>query len=605
MLSDLPFTLPALARAYADGIAPADVIAEVYRRIEAVNDPAIFISFRDRAAVVAEAEALGTQDPSKPLWGVPFVVKDNIDVAGMETTAACPAYAYRAAQDAFVVARLREAGALLIGKTNLDQFATGLVGARSPYGVPRNAIDPAMVPGGSSSGSAVAVAHGFVGFSLGTDTAGSGRVPAALNNIVGLKPTLGAMSCRGVVPACRTIDTVSIFALTVADAYAAYAVAAAFDPEDAFSKDVAVPPMAAPAAGLRIGVPSQDSLQFGDEDQREMFAAAGRGLAQSGAEIVPIDFAPFYAVAEMLYDGAWIAERHAVVEPLLREQPDALHPVTRKVIAAAESLSATQAFRGIYRLRELARVAEQAMAGLDALCVPSIPAFCLLAELEADPIGANSRLGTYTNFVNLLDMCGIAVPTAARGDGRPGSVTLLARAGEDGLCAALAARLHSDAPRIGATLYAPPPAPGAMPTLRDDEIEMVVCGAHMSGLPLNHELTSRGARLIEQTLTAPHYGFYALSGGPPFRPGLLRGGQGRAIEVEVWSMPKSAVGDFIAGIPSPLTIGQVELDDGRFAHGFLVEASGIAGAEDISDHGGWRAFIAAATSPSKSAGAAV
>lgn len=583
MLHDLPFTLPSLHAAYAEGLSPADLVREVYARIQAVNDPAIFLHLRSMEDVIAEAEALPPRSGDTPLWGIPFAAKDNIDVAGCPTTAACPDYAYTPKRDAFVVARLRAAGALMIGKTNLDQFATGLVGVRSPYGFPRNSVDPEIVPGGSSSGSGVAVGHGLVSFSLGTDTAGSGRVPAALNDIVGLKPSLGALSASGVVPACRTLDTVSIFARTVEDAYAAFEVACAFDPKDAYSRKIAATPLTQPAPGLRVGVPSQDTRRFfGDTVQAASFEDSLARLRQLGAEIVEVDFSPLYAVADMLYEGAWVAERYTVVEDLLRDKPGALHPTTAKVIGAAERLSAADAFRGIYRLKELEREAQNSLRDIDLLCVPTIPTFYTCADLEADPITPNSNLGTYTNFVNLLDMCGIAVPTAARSDGRPGSITFLGKSGMDGALASIARQFGSAEPLIDGP---PTPAgPGA------DEIALAVCGAHMSGMPLNHELTGRGARLIEATRTAPRYRLYALAGGPPERPGLLRIEKGAEIELEVWAMPKTAAGDFLAGIPAPLCIGTVELADGRKAHGFLVEAAGVQGAEDITHLGGWRAY---------------
>lgn len=582
MLQDTPLTLSALNAAYDKGLTPADVVREVYRRIEAIDDPALFIHLRAMDEVIAEAEALPARSDDLTLWAVPFVAKDNIDVAGIPTTAACPDYAYTPEKDAFVIAQLRAAGALLIGKTNLDQFATGLVGVRSPYGIPRNAIDPEIVPGGSSSGSGVAVGHGFVTFSLGTDTAGSGRVPAALNNIVGLKPSLGSLSASGVVPACRTLDTVSIFARNVEDAFAAFQVTCVEDVEDAYSKAISPGHLTGPVGGLRIGVPDPRSRKFfGDKVQAANFEESLARLVSLGAKILEIDFKPFYEVADMLYEGAWVAERYTVVEDLVKAKPDALHPTTAQIIGSAERLSAADAFRGIYRLKDLEQNARALLENLDMLCVPTIPTFYSLADLEADPITPNSNLGTYTNFVNLLDLCGIAVPSASRSDGRPGSITLLGPSGSDAQLASLAQAFEGKL--VGSQR--------ASVSLRDDEIAVAVCGAHMSGMALNHELTSRGGRLIEATCSAPRYRLYALAGGPPARPGLLRSEQGAEIELELWALPTVSVGDFLQGIPSPLSIGTIELQDGTKAHGFLVEAAGVQGAEDITHLGSWRAYV--------------
>ena len=580
MTKDMPLTLDALRDAYDTGAPPSDIVREVYRRIEAVGDPAIFIHLRPMDEVLAEAEALPSRSERQPLWGVPFVAKDNIDVAGIPTTAACPAYAYTPDRDAFVVSKLRAAGALVIGKTNLDQFATGLVGVRSPYGVPKNAIDPEIVPGGSSSGSGVAVGHGLVTFSLGTDTAGSGRVPAALNNIVGLKPSLGALSATGVVPACRTLDTISIFAANVTDAFAAFQVACTEDAKDAYSKQVTAGHLSTPPSTFKVGVPDAASrIFFGDALQAASFTASLAYLESQGATIVEFDFSPLYAVADMLYEGAWVAERYTVVEGLMQDTPDALHPTTAKIIGAAEKLTAADAFRGMYRLKELERAARALMDQVDLLCVPTIPTFYSVADLEVDPVTPNSNLGTYTNFVNLLDMCGIAVPSEPRSDGRPGSITLLATSGKDALVASIAAAFAGET--VGPASRKP----------AETEIAIAVCGAHMSGMALNNELTSRGGRLLEATRTAPRYRLYALAGGPPQRPGLLRIEKGAKIELEVWALPKSTVGAFLEGIPAPLTIGTVELETGAKAHGFLVETTGVQGAEDITHLSSWRKFI--------------
>ncbi len=594
MIDCLPFTLPSLQAAYADGLDPEVVVREVHRRIGVVNDPGIFIHLIEIEMVLAAARALGDYDADKPLFGMPFVIKDNIDRAGLPTTAACPAFSYVAEKDAFVVGKLREAGALLIGKANLDQFATGLVGVRSPFSPPKNAIDPAIVPGGSSSGSAVAVAHGLVSFSLGTDTAGSGRVPAALNNIVGLKPTLGALSASGVVPACRSLDTVSIFALTVEDAYDVFRVACAFDAVDGYARPIDAPVLGAAPPAFHVGVPSEDSIEFfGDEDQSDAFAGAIDRLKDQGAEIRPIDFAPLYELAAMLYQGAWVAERFTVVENLLAEAPDELHPVTRQIVGRAASLSAADTFRDIYRAQDLKRRIEPMLADVDLLAVPSIPTFFTTEDLAADPVEPNSRLGLYTNFVNLLDLAGIALPTGPRADGRPGSVTLLAGRGQDGLIASIARDLQPAGHVLGATGWTLPPKEPRALGITVGEIEVAVCGAHMAGLPLNHELIEKGARFLREDRTSGSYRLFALPGGPPVRPGLVRmaDGEGFPIKLEVWALPLSSIGAFLKGIPWPLGLGSIELADGHFAKGFLCEQVGTADATDISSFGGWRRYI--------------
>lgn len=575
-----PITLTDLQSAYAAGVSVSNVLQDVFARIAAVDDPGIFLHLADLAALESDIAALGAYDPSRPLWGVPFAVKDNIDVAGMPTTAACPAWTYMPEGDAFAVARLRAAGAIPIGKTNLDQFATGLVGTRTPWPAPRNALDAEIVPGGSSSGSAVAVGHGFVPFALGTDTAGSGRVPAALNGIVGLKPTLGMISASGVVPACRTLDTISIFARNVPDAYAILQAMAGYDATDPYSRKIPAPTLRPAPPAIRVGAPDATSREFfGDALQAAAFARDLERLRQNGAQIVEMDFTPFYDVANMLYDGAWVAERHSVIEDLLTAQPDAVHPVTRAIICKAEGMSATDAFRGIYRLAELRRACEPLIAAVDLLAVPTIPTFYTCTDLKADPVTPNSNLGTYTNFVNLLDLCALAMPTPARGDGRPGSLTLIGPAAQDARLAAVALALD------GLTISAQ--------GLPDDQVAVAVCGAHMSGLPLNHQLTELGGRFLKATSTAPCYSFHALAGGPPVRPGLVRMETGGAsIALELWSLPKTALGYLICQIPAPLGLGSIELEDGTRTTGFLCEAAGTLGAKDITAAGGWRQYIA-------------
>ena len=595
---DVPFDIQSLHKAYAEGLTPAQMIDTCLRRIEAAADPGIFIALLDRDTLLAEAARLGPFDPkTKPLWGIPFAIKDNIDLTGMPTTAGSPSYAFDPERDAFVVALLRKAGAIAIGKTNLDQFATGLVGVRTPYPVPTNTLDPEIVPGGSSSGSAVAVARGIVSFALGTDTAGSGRVPAALNNIVGLKPTLGALSASGMLPACRTLDTISIFALTVEDAYWVFSSAAAFDTDDAYSRPVPTTPLGAPPPHLRVGIPDAASLEFfGDDLQAEAYTAALEMVEAAGGTLVEIDLTPFYRVADMLYEGVWVAERHTVLQELLETDPAAVDPVVAGIVGKATAFSATDTFRSFYRLKELEREVGDRMRGLDLLCVPSIPTFYSVADLKTDPVGPNRRLGTYTNFVNLLDMCGIAVPTAPRSDGRPGSVTLLGRAGADGLIAGLAAELHSAANvPLGATDWPTPIQISKPSQAQAGEIAIAAVGAHMSGLPLNGELTRLGGRFLRTAVTAAGYRLFKLAGGPPFRPGLVRDPDGGAFDLEIWALPSAAFGAFMRGIPAPLGIGTVALEDGSTVNGFICEAAGLTGAIDITEFGGWRAFLASQT----------
>ena len=593
-------TIAQLHAAYADGLSPAQTVADVYRRIAEVDDPGIFIALVSEDAARAAAEALPPFDPAAfPLWGIPFAVKDNIDVAGIPTTAACPAFAYTPSQTAFAVQKLLNAGALLIGKTNLDQFATGLVGVRSPYPIPRNAIDDRYVPGGSSSGSAVAVGHGLVSFALGTDTAGSGRVPAGLNNIVGLKPSLGSVSTSGVAPACRTLDTISVFAGTVADADCAYRAMAGFDASDAYSR--ALPVAAQPGAlppSLRIGMPDRNSRRFGgDTLSTNAFDATLDMLpsATRGRSPVPVDMTPMFDVAALLYTGPWVAERYQAIRPFIEATPEQMYPTTRSIIGSATRMSAADAFAGIYKLAELRRAADAIWSQIDVLVVPTYPRPRTTADLEADPIAPNSELGTYTNFVNLLDLCALAVPGTSRADGFPSGVTLIAPRGKDGLLAAIGARLHPlTQDRLGASRSPVPPAKGGQPSALPGEIELAVVGAHLSGMPLNHELANRGARLLRASDTQPDYKLFALAGGQPPRPGLLRvaAGTGSPIATEVWALSAQALGDFMTAVPAPLGIGTTRLADGTSPKGFIVEAEGLVGAKDVSGFGGWRNYIA-------------
>ena len=600
MGSDAPETIAAIVAAHRAGtLTAAQTVARCYRRVLEHNDPAIFISLRDEKEALAEAEALASRDAhALPLFGVPVAVKDNIDAQGLPTTAACPAFAYSPAQDSTAVAKLRAAGAIVIGKTNLDQFATGLVGARSPYGIPVNPVRGDLVPGGSSSGSAVAVSAGLVPLALGTDTAGSGRVPAMLNNIVGLKPSLGLISNAGLVPACRTLDCISVFSLTVDDAMAALSAMAGPDGADPYSRDRPLGAMSPFPEKLRLGVPRNGQLIFfGDRAAEKAYGEALQRWTRLGATLVEFDLEPFYETARLLYEGPWVAERYLVIRDLLASAPDAIHPVTREITAAGARLTAADTFASLYRLQALRRTAERTFTQIDAMVLPTAPTAYTTAQVLANPIELNSRLGTYTNFVNLLDLCGLALPAAMRDDGIPFGITLLAPAGRDAQLASIGRVFHADTRlNVGATGVTQPQLASLSAAADGDEITLAVVGAHLSGMALNGELQALGARLIEATETAPDYKLYALDTTPP-KPGMLRvdAGAGSVIKLELWALSAAAFGKFVAAIPPPLGIGTVRLADGRGVKGFVVEPVAIQGARDISAYGGWRAFMAEKT----------
>jgi len=592
-------TIAAIVAAHRAGhLSPAQTMARSFQRIREHDDPAIFISLRNEADAIAEAEALSAKDAARlPLYGIPVAVKDNIDVAGLPTTAACPAYSYMPSHDATSVARLRAAGAIVIGKTNLDQFATGLVGVRSPYGIPNNPMRADLIPGGSSSGSAVAVSTGLVPLALGTDTAGSGRVPAMLNNIVGLKPSLGLVSTAGVVPACRTLDCVSVLSLTVDDAMTALRAMAGPDGADPFSRNRELAEVSAFPANLRLGVPHDGQLIFfGDKAQEAAYGATLKRWSALGATLVGFDLEPFYETARLLYEGPWVAERYLVIRNLLASSPEAIHPVTREITLAGARLSAADTFAALYRLQALRRIAERAFAGIDALVLPTAPTVYSTAQVLANPIELNSRLGTYTNFVNLLDLCGLALPAAIRPDDIPFGITLLAPAGQDARLASIGRVFQADTKlTLGARCVPQPPLADLAASASKDEIAIAVVGAHLSGMVLNSELKALGGRLLEATFTTPDYRLYALPTTPP-KPGMLRveTGTGATIALEIWALPVASFGRFVAAVPPPLSIGTVRLADGRGVKGFIVEAADIDGAREISAFGGWRAFVAGA-----------
>ncbi|MDE2146178.1 MAG: allophanate hydrolase [Burkholderiales bacterium] len=616
-------SLPALRARYRAGtLTPRALVQQLHGRMQAEDalaDRRIWIRRLSLEEMQAHADALAGRDPaSMPLYGVPFAIKDNIDLAGVPTTAACPAYAYTPGRSATVVQRLLEAGAIPVGKTNLDQFATGLVGVRSPYGACRNALDAEFISGGSSSGSAVAVALGLASFALGTDTAGSGRVPAMLNNLIGLKPSCGRIPTTGMVPACRTIDAVSVFALTAADAAAVLAAAQGPDAGDVYSRTLPPHGHDFGAGGpFRFGLPRAADLEFhGNAQGPALFAEAVAALQALGGTPVEVDLRPFRAVAGLLYEGPWVAERYAAIRPFIEAQPEALHPVTRQITLQGRHIGAPESFEALYRLKALERQTRDVWASIDCLLTPTASTTYTVAEVEADPLRTNANLGHYTNFVNLLDLAAVAVPTGtmARGQaqplaGLPWGVTLVAPAGQDLPLLSLAARLHARTlPTAGATLHAPHRAAGAVPDASpfpSGLVPLAVCGAHLSGLPLNGQLTGLGGRLVRATRSAPLYRLYALPGGPPQRPGLVRvaepgQGGGASIELEVWALPAAAFGAFAAAIPAPLGIGTVRLDDGSAVPGFVCESVATAGALDITAHGGWRAWLAAAATTSAS-----
>jgi allophanate hydrolase len=601
MMAAFGLDIARLRAAYDAGeTVPRDVIAAVLGRIAGLGDDAVWISRRPDAELLAEAERLADRFADRarlPLYGIPFAVKDNIDVAGLPTTASCPAFAYHPPDSAPVVGALIAAGAIVIGKTNLDQFATGLVGVRSPYGVPRNTFDPAMVPGGSSAGSAVAVAAGLVSFALGTDTAGSGRVPAAFNNLVGLKPTRGMLSNRGMVPACRSIDCISVFALTVPDAVAVLDVAQGFDAEDAYSRPAPAgfrPVLAHPPAAFTFAVPHQAQLEFfGDEEARSLFAEAVARAEALGGTRLEIDFAPWVETANLLY-GPWTAERTAAIGPILAVEPDMLHPVTRAIIEIGLAPKAVETFQAQYRLRELTQAIGPVWDAADLLLVPTTGTAFSLAELEAAPIARNTDLGYYTNFTNLLDLAAIAVPSGFKASGFPVGVTLIGPAWHDAKLAALGHAMHQAmGGPLGATGQSlPPSSPRVAAITTYPTVDLAVFGAHLTGGALNPQLRGLGGRFVRSCHTAARYRMVALPGKIP-RPGLIDvGPEGRSIQGEIWSLPAASLAAFLATIGRPLGLGTVALAEDAPCLGFICEGGVLAAeAADVSHFGFWPGYL--------------
>ncbi|MAF28502.1 MAG: allophanate hydrolase [Croceicoccus sp.] len=579
-------SVTAIADAVSSGRTSALAVAEdTLARIEAYDaiQPQIWISRAPRDGVLEAARKVDARiaaGETLPLAGVAYAVKDNIDVAGLETTAACPAFAYSPDQSAGVIERLEAAGAICVGKTNLDQFATGLVGVRSPYGIPRNVYNRDYVSGGSSSGSSVAVAAGLVPFALGTDTAGSGRVPAAFQHLIGFKPTKGRWSTRGLVPACRSIDCITVFTDSIADARRVDESIAAFDAGDPWSK-----PLADAALTPRgIGVPRPDQRVFFGDTQAEYFYDRALAALSQNAEIVEIDIHPLLEAAQLLYGGPWVAERTAAVEALLKSDPDAIDPTVRGIVEAGLDMKAVDLWNGIYRLAELKRQADGLWDGIDMLAFPTTGTTYRVRELQASPVALNSNLGRYTNFVNLLDMAAIAVPAGQRGNGTGFGITLIGPADTDRALMD-AAETYLDA----ADLPALPPL-----DMEDnmERVKLAVVGAHLKDMPLHWQLTSRDATFVGAFETAPNYRLYAIANSTPPKPALVHTADGAAIKVEVYELDMESFGSFTAEVPAPLAIGTVTLSDGSSVKGFVSEPRATEGAEDITHLGGWRAFIA-------------
>tara|TARA_R110002096_G_scaffold159011_4_gene324601 strand:+ start:5901 stop:7688 length:1788 start_codon:yes stop_codon:yes gene_type:complete len=592
MSTKLPnLDLKSLREAYAGGDwTPTKLVQALDEAITKAEPTRIWIHRLSLDELLEYAKQIESLDPaSLPLFGVPFAIKDNIDLKGAPTTAACPEFAYDPERSAFVVQTLIDAGAIPIGKTNLDQFATGLVGVRSPYGFPENAFDPEYIPGGSSSGSAIAVAQEFASFSLGTDTAGSGRIPAAFNELVGHKPSRGLLSCSGVFPACKTLDCVSIFANNSGDAEAILDVAAVFDPSDAYAREDPTSPEAAPLGQhFRFGVPNADQLEFfGNDSARALFAEKIKQLQEAGGELVSIDFSPFLEAARLLYEGPWVAERYAAMEEVFKTRPEILHPVTRTIVEGGAKPLAVDAFNAEYRLRALKRRADEAWKLVDVILTPTAGTIYKAAEVEAEPIQLNSNLGYYTNFMNLLDYSATAFPAGKLDSGLPFGVTFFAPAFHDRKLLELADRFDSATPpSLSGTETGTSVPEGWSP--------LVVCGAHMRGLPLNHQLTERQGRFLGTAETAPCYDLYALPemDNLPPRPGLVRNEDaGKSIEVEVWALPLREFGEFVTQIPEPLGIGKIRMASGEVIPGFLCENFILQRAKRITEVKNWRNFV--------------
>lgn len=593
MLSRLPFTIANLRQLFREGRAsPSDVALEALRRARDGAFPNVWITLLNEEAVLDFANRLDAASFDKlPLYGVPFAIKDNIDLAGVPTTAGCPSFVSNPERSASVVERLIAAGAVPIGKTNMDQFATGLVGTRTPYGACASVFSPDFISGGSSSGSAVAVASGMVAFSLGTDTAGSGRVPAAFNQIIGLKPSLGVISTKGVFPACRSLDCVSIFAGSCFDADAVFEVAAGFDAADPFSRKLC---MKAFPRVPRVGVPAQNHWEFfGDKAAEALFRQTIDRLGDLGMVRVEVDFSPFRDAAKLLYQGPWVAERRHALGDFLETHGGSMDPTVRSIIADAERFTAVDAFAAQYQLKALSARTQVEWEKMDVLLLPTTGTIYKRRQVQDSPLALNSNLGVYTNFVNLLDLSAVAVPAGLRPSGLPFGVTLVAPSFHDRALLALGDQFHkASGGTLGKTQASAIDQPEVQPPKVRDVL-LAVVGAHLKGQPLNAQLTSRGASFVRTTRTSSHYQLYALANTVPPKPGLVRRTRpvGEGIEVEIWSLSEEAFGSFVSEVPPPMVIGTVSLLNGSSVKGFLCELAAIEGAEDITKTGGWKKYL--------------
>lgn len=585
--------IQSLLKAYRSGVTnPRKMVHLLQERMNAVNNPAIWtyrLSLEELEPYLANLELLDPKD--LPLYGIPFAIKDNIDLEAVPTTAACKAYAYTPSSSAFVVEKLLRAGALPLGKANLDQFATGLVGVRTPYGIPRNPIAPDRVPGGSSCGSAVALSEQLVSFSLGTDTAGSGRVPALFNKLWGIKPSRGRLSTSGVVPACRTLDCVSIFAHNALDGETVMKVAEGYDPEDAYSQPVKQVPL---CGSNKIGVPKPEQLLFfGDAHYERAWECALEELQDKGWQLVEIDFEPFLQAARLLYEGPWVAERTTALKDFLECHAEDFFPVTRQIISGGLKNTACEAFAASYKLAALKRQSETVWDDLTALVTPTAGGFPTLEEVANDPLGPNSQLGYYTNFMNLLDLCAVAAPAGESEAALPFGITWIGPRDSD--LALLKAATSGPCPLAKVPDETAKQTVSSLSTgsaASDDTLSVLLFGAHMSGLPLNKQVLELGGEFVAEVKTAPSYRMIYLAEPAPHRPGIIRiGKDGASIVAEEWRLPKASLGAFLASIRQPLGLGEIELSDGRKVHGFLCEAAAGEGTMDISMHGGWRSFL--------------